>query len=395
MIVDDSDETRESLQLMLGMIGGVDVIAEAKDGVDALHKLAVVAPDIILMDVNMPVMDGAEATERITLQFPNIAIIVISVQNDVEYVRKCMRAGAQDYLFKPVAIDVLNNAIQEVFELSRKRKTSNTVAVLSEHMTRKPRIVACLSSKGGVGKTTIAVNTAVALAEQGKRVALIDLDLQFGDTSLFLNLNPVRTWLDLARETVEIDPELLERYFAEHSSGVRLLAPPKRPEESELITAPLVRVVLQALKKRFDYILVDTAPLANDVFFTVLEMADTPLMVSTLNLAVVKNNRMLLDLLGELGYSVDSIKHVVNRANSKNGLKVKDVSKVLRAEPYWELDSDITWVEESINEGTPFVKRDRRHRLSKQIYLLTSRLAEEQGARISRRNPIRKMLSRS
>jgi len=393
MVVDDIDESRESVKLMLEMADGIDVIAEAKDGADALARLAVVAPDVILMDINMPVMDGVEATEKISLLYPNLSVIVLSVQNDVEYIKRCMRAGAKDYLFKPVTMDVLVETIEKVTTLERDRHSRTTVAVLSERFTQRAKVMAFVSAKGGVGKTTIATSVAAAYANLGKSVVYVDCDLQFGDGSLFFNITSNRTMLDLVRESNEIDPDVLDRYLTLHPSGVQILAAPARPEEAEYISAAQVRVMLQALRKRFDFVVVDTSPIANDIFFAVLETSDDVYMVNTLNLAVLKNNRLLLDLLTAIGYEVDSIRHVLNRANARNGLKIRDAERVLKADVYWEMDNDYQFVETAINEGLPFVLRDAKHRLAKQVYALTARIAEEDGGRASRRHPLRRLFA--
>lgn len=392
MLVDDSEETRQSIKMLLKFAEGIEVIAEASDGTEALNRLNVVTPDVILMDINMPVMNGVDATERIAKQYPGISVIVLSIQNDVEYVRRCMRAGARDFLFKPVAMEVLVATIEEVYRQTRDLLQRNSVAEISDKMVQRSRVITFLSAKGGVGKTTLAVNTAVALAEQGKRVVLVDFDVQFGDASLMLNLTPHRTMTNLIQESNEIDPDVVERYLTIHDSGLHLLPAPQRPEEGEYLQPIQARLILQSLQKRFEYVLVDTAPVANDVFFAILETTDESLLVNTLNLAILKNNRMLLDLLFELGYESSRMKYLLNRSNSKNGLKVRDVERVLKGAVYWELDNDHSFVETALNEGTPFVLKDRQHRLSRQLYALTA-LIEEQGKRVPRRNPLRRLLA--
>lgn len=431
MIVDDSDEVRESLRMLLGTMGRIAVLAEANNGEEALRKLELVEPDIILMDLNMPVMDGVEATERISAAYPNISVVVLSVQDDVEYVRRSMRAGAKDYLFKPISGEALEASLTEIFESTQVRASRNTVALLSDRFTRQTRVITCVSAKGGVGKTTVAVNVAAALSAEGRRVAFVDCDLQFGDAALMLNLNPKRTIADLCRETRDIDGDVVESYLAEATANLWLLAAPKRPEESDYVAPGQVRLILQALRRRFDYVVVDTAPIANDLFFTILESVDDVLCISTQNVAVLKNNRLLLDLLGQVGYEQSqlnspvqgpgqgsahglsqgpvrgqgqaqrstpnqAVKHIITRASSSRaGVRIRDAEKVLQGSVYAEIDNDYAFVEGSINEGVPFVLSNRLHRLSKQVYQLMTKLEQEAGYRTPRRNPLHRILGGS
>jgi pilus assembly protein CpaE len=374
----------------ISVLGAVNQISEL------MNKLEVLTPNVVLMDITDTTSDPICWVEKISANFPKVALVVLADNPSAEEVRRYMRAGAKDYLSHAIPNEELYNSIVSVCESERLRYSRNTVAILEERSTRKSCMVAFISAKGGVGKTTLAVNTGVALARQGKRTALVDLDLQFGDTSLLLNLAPENSIIHLVREVQDIDPEVVERYMIPHDSGMMLLSTGSRPEESEYVTAADVRVILQALRKRFDYIIVDTAPIANDIFFAVLETADERLMVSTLNLAVLKNNRLLMDLLEELDYDLDSVKHVLNRVNSKNGLKVRDVKRVLKSDVYCELDNDFKFVESAANEGTIFVDKNPQHRLSKQIQALTAKLDVKHGGRISRRNPLlRKWTKRS
>lgn len=430
MIVDDSDEVRESLRILFGTMDRIVVLAEAANGEEALRKLEVVEPDIVLMDLNMPVMNGVEATERITAAYPNVSVVVLSVQDDVEYVRRSMRAGAKDYLFKPISGEALEASLTTLFESSQQRVSRNTVALLTDRFTRQTRVITCVSAKGGVGKTTVAVNVAAALSAEGRRVAFVDCDLQFGDAALMLNLNPRRTIADLCRETRDIDGDVVESYLSEASENLWLLAAPKRPEEADYVTPDQVRLILQALRRRFDYVVVDTAPVANDLFFTVLESVDHVLCISTQNVAVLKNNRLLLDLLGQIGFETSqspaqgqqndgdsgkdgsqvtveaqnsvqlrtnthhraSVKHIITRASSSRaGVRIRDAERVLQGSVFAEIDNDYVLVEGSINEGVPFVLSHRGHRLSKQVYLLTTKLEQEAGYRTARRNPLRRL----
>ncbi len=390
LVVADGDPILQALGSMLELKDNMNIIAEVNGIADVLNRLEVLTPDIVLMDVSETQSDPVPWIERMVARFPQTAIVVLASDSDAQQVRRYMRGGAKDYLFKPISGDALCSALFAVYQSECQRRTRTTVSLLRERSTQRCCTAAFMSAKGGVGKTTMAVNTAAALARQGKRTALVDLDLQFGDASLLLNLVPDKSIVDLVREVQEIDPEVIERYMTVHESGMLLLPADSRPERAEYVTGTHIRVILQALRKRFEYVIVDTAPIANDIFFAVLETTDEQFMISTLNLAVLKNNRLLLELLAELDYDVRTVKHVINRINSKNGLKVRDVSKLLKADVYWELDNDFNFVETAANEGNLFIVKNPQHRLSKQIYALTARLDTERGGRVSRRNPLRK-----
>jgi pilus assembly protein CpaE len=129
LIVDDIAETRANLRKLLMFDESVEVIGEAENGEEAVAKALTLNPDIVLMDINMPVLDGIQATERIAAEQPRIGIIILSVQGEQEYMRKAMAAGARDYLVKPPTGDDLINTIQQVFDLQKRRKTVLALAV--------------------------------------------------------------------------------------------------------------------------------------------------------------------------------------------------------------------------------------------------------------------------
>ena len=180
------------------------------------------------------------------------------------------------------------------------------------------------------------------------------------------------------------------------STNLWLLPAPLRPEAAEYVSPGHLRLVLQALRRRFDFVVVDTAPVANDAFFAVLESSDDVLCISTQNVAVLKNNRLLLDLLEQVGAELEApVRHVLTRASSaRGGIRVRDVEQVLNGPVFAEIDNDYPFVEGSINEGVPFVWSHRGHRLSKQVFVLAAKLEEETGHRLHRRSPLRRLAPR-
>lgn len=367
LVVDESSETRQALKQVIASIPGIEVIGEARNGLEALHRLQAISPNVILLGVPEEVSADIRDLEQITLKYPQVSVIVLSQHRDWHYVRQYMRAGAKDYLYQPVPAEILSKTIEEVYRLDKELHKRNTQAVLTEQFSHAARMLAFLSGKGGVGKTTLAVNAAVGLALRGHRTVLLDLDLQSGIAHMLLNLNPSLTIADLTREMNEIDPDLLERYLVPHDSGLMVLCAPKRPEEMELVKPADVRVIIQSLQRNYDYVVIDLSSSLNEVMLTGLELADEIFLINTLNMGVLRNNRALVNLLRDLNYDVMKIKPVVNRANVRHGVTPQDVSRTFDMGVFYELNDDSGFVDTSENEGIPFIQRDKLHRLAKQM----------------------------
>ncbi|MEW1863471.1 MULTISPECIES: response regulator transcription factor [unclassified Streptomyces] len=100
VIADDQAAVREGLVLLLDLLPGIDVVGSAADGRQALAVVAEQQPDAILLDLHMPVMDGIEATRRLTAEHPDVAIVVLTTYADDRSVLETLRAGARSYLTK-------------------------------------------------------------------------------------------------------------------------------------------------------------------------------------------------------------------------------------------------------------------------------------------------------
>ena len=244
LIVDDIAETRDHLTKLLGFESDVDVVGAADSGQQALEMAARLRPDIVLMDINMPDMDGITATEKLSAEVPTAAVVMMSVQGEADYLRRSMLAGAREFLVKPFSSDELTASIRQVHIREREKQgrititTNAAVAAASAAAgDREPgQVVAVFSPKGGVGRTTIGVNLAVAAAaELGQRTVLMDGSFQFGDVGVLLNLNPKnKSIADLAPELEGGEPESLDTFIINHSSGVRVLLAPPSPEQAEI-----------------------------------------------------------------------------------------------------------------------------------------------------------------
>lgn len=354
LIVDDIPETRVNVRTLIELERDIVVAGEAANGSEAVAKASELRPDCILMDINMPVMDGIVATEQISVALPEVVIVMMSVQGEQEYLRKAMLAGARDYLIKPFSADDLVSTIRRACALEIERRRHQSASTNGQ--LKPGKVVSVFSTKGGVGKTTIAANLAVLLAKEGERVALIDLDLQFGDVAVLLDLVPAHTLAELAKEE-EIDPELLLHYLEQHASGVALLAAPHRPEEAELVRPDLLHRTLEIVRGLYSYIVIDMSHGFSDMILAGLDQSDHTIFVVTADVPTVKNARLGLDVMNSLDFDSEKISLIINRHAENSTLSVKVVEENLGRDVAVKIPYDPGVVVPAMNEGRPFVLR--------------------------------------
>lgn len=381
LIVDDIAETRENISRLLKLEEDIQVVGEATNGEQAIKKTEQLLPHVILMDINMPIMDGIAATEKISLNFPNISVVMISVQGEAEYLKKAMMAGAREYLVKPFSADELVNTIKRTYDLEQKRmgKIEVTKKIFGKSKETKPQVITIFGTKGGVGKTTLSVNVAVQLAKKTrKKVVLVDLDLQFGDVSVFLNVSPKKSIAELVQERGPLNIDLVESYLIPHISGVKILPAPMRPEYSELVTPNNVLEILTILRKNYDYVLIDTPPFFQETNLSALDMSNQVLLVMTMDLPTVKNMKLSLELLDSLHHK-GKTKLVLNRASEDLGINSADVENALDFLIAQQVPSDGKLVVTSVNKGIPFVLSNSNAKVSKAVDQLTTMIIEDKG----------------
>ncbi|MBS3977837.1 MAG: response regulator [Syntrophomonadaceae bacterium] len=378
LIVDDVAQTRKEICRLLQFENDMTVVGEAGNGQEAVALAQELQPDVILMDVNMPMMDGITATQRISLEVPKAATIIISIQGEHEYLKKAMLAGAREYLVKPLASEELAFAIRRVYELAKSRNLSQRDAPAGKNK-REGRLIMVFSPKGGVGKTTIATNAAIALAQQRQgKTALVDLDLQFGDVALMLNLDTRRNICELSREEDDLDAEVVNSYLIPHFSGVRVLIAPPIPQEAELVKPAQISSILSAAQQQMDFIVIDTAPGLSDLNLDLWEMCHELLLVVTPDLATLKSAKSCLDVMAGLNLN-HKTSIILNRHNLKMGIKPEDIEKILGTRIWRQVPNDEDVVTQAVNKGLPFILGQSRAPISHSITDLAEGLIGEEG----------------
>ena len=383
LVVDDIAETRDHIAKLLSFEPDMELVGAAAGGEEALDVATQVQPDVVLMDVNMPGMDGIETSERLARTAPEAAIVMMSVQNEADYLRRAMLAGAREFLVKPFTSDELFGSVRQVATRQRENRLHRIpvgpgMPDGAGRQERRGHVVAVFAPKGGVGRSTLAANLAVASATDLHRsVALVDANFQFGDLGLLLNVNPNNTAsiADALAELAEGHADAVDAALINHQSGVKVLLPPPSPEMAELITADHMRRILSRLRQRNDLVVVDTSSQLNDPTLTILDAADVVLTVLTYDLASIKNTRVFLGVAERLGYSDEKVKVVLNKADSTNGITLADLEGSIGRKVDFTIGSDARAAIHAMNHGVPFVSGNSGAQISRDVIAVARAVA--------------------
>ncbi|MBP7692789.1 MAG: response regulator [Anaerolineales bacterium] len=387
LIVDDIVETRENIRKLLQFEPDIDVVAMARTGKEAIQLAKETKPNVILMDINMPDMDGIAATRIIARDMPAAQIVMVSVQQDTDYLRQAMLAGARDFLSKPPSADELINTIRRLGEMSRAAEEKEKRVVMPETPGGGPggkragsldgKIVAVFSPKGGVGCTTLATNLAVALQSDDSKVVVVDANIQFGDVHVFFSLKSKYSLVSLVAQAEEVDEGFLQNVLTAHASGVKVLLGPPTPEDAELVLAPQLRKVLEALRHYFHYVVVDTASVLREQELAVLDIADRILLVAAPDLPTLANVKKFFDLSEKLEYPKDKIMLVLNRVDKRLAIPSQAIEDNLKHPIKAQIPFDDRAVVTSVNNGVPFVVSGKGTPPAQAVAELAQKVKEE------------------
>ena len=385
LIVDDIPETRENVRKLLFFEKDIEVVATASTGKEAIGLSIELHPAVVLMDINMPDMDGIAATKSLLEKAPGTQVIMMSVQGEMSYVRESMRAGAREFLIKPFSSDELVTSIRRVNELRSLvaiAPPGSSQRTDSRGADGKPapsgKIIAVFSAKGGAGCSTVATNLACALKADSanNRVALWDTSFQFGDVGVMLNIQPSHSIVDVLQQIGDLDEDVLNGAMLSHSSGIRVLLAPPEPQTADSIRTEDLESIIVALRHLYDFIVIDTWTSLYDQVLTLLDAADRIIVLLPPEIAAVKNTRLFFDIAERLGYSSDKIMLVLSKWDRRSGIRPERLEAVFNHRVDGIIPVDERTVPLSVNQGLPFVLSYKATPISQSIIELTKRLIE-------------------
>ena len=357
----------------------LSVSGPGSKAVETLDDLKRILPDhphesAVVLGAGVDLNAAAALSDTLRVTRPALSVILVRRRVDTGVLAEALRSGMREVV-EERDLTGLGEAVRRARELY----VAVTGPARVDGDQRIGTLISVFSPKGGVGKTTCAVNLTVALAARGARVCLVDLDLAFGDVALTLQLPPVRTIGDVVALDDDIDPDTLEPLLTQHARGFATLLAPVQPDAKDTISVALVARALAVLKSRFDFVVVDTAPAFDEHVLQAIDASDHLLMVTTLDVPTLKNVKIANETLDLLNFPRTRRHLVLNRADDKVGLSAEKVETTLGMSVAQAIPTS-TDVAHATNAGEPIAASHPRHAASQAYAKLAERLAAASSA---------------
>ena len=362
LVVEDVPQVAQYIRGLLNAQQSIKLLDVLSDGAKALSAAQELRPDIILVDALLQGrVKGMQLVERLHESGLGIPVIVVTVPQQPVKVEP--GRGIHGVMTMPFAGFDLVTKLTQVYQAQRASEASGNA-----------RVLAIFAPKGGVGKTTIAFNLAVAIGQLGQRTVLIDGSLQFGDLRALLKVpSDAPSILDLPTDRIaESD---LQDVLWRDPSGIDILLAPPRVEMAEMVTTRDLDKVLSLLRRVYQVVVIDTPPAINDLTLSLLDASDTVVEIVTYDSTTIHNTIAMADAFRMIGYPASKVRYLVNRADSAGGIEAEQLSRALGRVPEHRVVSDGLLVVQSNNEGVPFVLANPSAPISQDVMRTAEELA--------------------
>jgi pilus assembly protein CpaE len=329
-------------------------------------------PDVVLVGCSGHSEQALGVIRDVVARRSECPVVVLYQGNPNGFMDPAFEAGADDLITIPLAPNQLAFSLEKVLVRRRGPGQGPTAP-----------LIVILGPKGGTGKTLTACNLAVALARREARSVVVDIDLQFGDVGLALGMKPTRTIYDLAVSGGTLDSEKVDSYLVEHQSGARLLLAPVRPDQAAAVDIPFLRKVFEVLRTSHDFVIVDTPPAFTPEVIAATDSATYICVVGMLDALSLKDTKIGLETLAQMGYGSGDLQLVLNRADTSVGISNNDVEQLLGKTPDVLVPSDRA-IPRAITDGRTIVEAEPKSGAARAFVELADHyLAEAKAARAS------------
>jgi len=371
VVLDDSTDAMTQIFRLLHDQREIEVVGSAADGQAGLQVLRETRPDVLLLEMDLPLVDGLTLAQTITKTMPSVQIIAMSANSDLASVRRAMHAGAREYVVKPGELDDLADKIRQVNALDRTGPETPTSG-----QEQQGEVITIFGPRGGSGVTTLTVNLALALRQVSHgEIVVVDGSLQFGDVGVMLNLHSERHIGELARRVEEVDSAFAEQMAVAHPSGIRALLAPPVPEMADLVTGECIRRTLAALKQKADYVLYDGGHYLGEPLLAALDASDRLLLVSTPDVPSIKSTSLMLGVLDALDFERRRYSLILSHVGRRHAVRTQDMERSLGTSAFACLPFDDTGPLQAANQGRPLVDSDPDASLSRAVLQLARQIA--------------------
>ena len=362
LVIEDVPQVAQYIRSLLNSQALVKLVDVVSDGAHVAADIAELRPDIVVVDALLQGKVKAPAVlEQIRSSAQPVPIILLTVPQTP--IKADTSRGIHGVLTMPFSGYDLVTMIQKVkadHEAGSSEATSQVVAVFSP--------------KGGVGKTTLAFNVAVALSQLGRQTVLVDGSLQFGDLRGLLKV-PASAPSILDLPTDRVSQSDLHDVLWRDPSGIDILMAPARIEMAEMLTVRDIEKVLSILRRVYPMVVVDMSSVINDINLVFLDNATTILQIVTYDSTTIRSSVAIAATFQAIGYPEGKVRYLVNRADSAGGISPDELAKAVGRRPDYEVQSDGRLVVASNNDGVPFVLAEPEARVSRDVRAIAADLA--------------------
>ena len=376
--------------------GLTDRVVRAADPDEAMAAVAAEGKDVLAAIFGPSLADRDALALAGVLQqgTPDVSVLLIRRQESGELIRQALRVGVKDVLSSVSDENAIRGAAARAIEIARTLRGRLGGGAPTDGAGRPPgRVVTVFSSKGGCVKTFLSTNLAVALGRSGAEVALVDLDLHFGDVAIMLHLFPSHTIYD-ATQSPELDALTVKSFLTHHDSGIWTLVAPTEPTVADTISPSTITNILKLLRSAFDYVVIDTPPAFSEPVLGAFDESDALVMLATLDVPSIKNLKLTLQTMELLHFPKSRIRVVVNRADSKVGLRLPDVEKLLSAPVDATIPSSRS-VPLSVNKGSPIMLEEPKGPVAESVRRVAALVTEPEPASRAKQKQRRSLFARS